>query len=274
MTIDVTMLRGGHCTNIEKIAIKDGALKGVKFPALFALLKHPKHGPMLFDTGYSKRFFVETKPFPFRLYALLTPVSFQEKDGALYQLRERGIEAKDVRYVFVSHFHADHVSGLRDFPNATYLCFRKAYEAVKNKRGVAALREGFVPGLLPDDFESRAQFLDDEEAVALPEEVSPFTEGYDVFGDGQFYAVDLSGHAVGQFGLFFRDQKEQMTLLSADATWSSRAYREGVPPHKIASLIMGDKKGYKESFEKLCLLHRQNPHVRILPSHCEEVPHE
>ena len=35
--------------------------ENIKFHALFAIINHPKLGWILFDTGYTKRFYEETK---------------------------------------------------------------------------------------------------------------------------------------------------------------------------------------------------------------------
>ena len=84
MKIDI--LHAGYCTSPEHLAIEDGRWKTIHFPAMFALLRHPKFGAMLFDTGYSYRFFDETKKFPKRLYRWMTPVHLNEEDLVINQL--------------------------------------------------------------------------------------------------------------------------------------------------------------------------------------------
>ena len=69
-----------------------------------------------------------------------------------------GLAPRDVRRVVVSHFHADHVAGLRDFPNADLVALRSAYEDVAGRRGLG-LAVAFVPALMPDDFDRRAMLL-------------------------------------------------------------------------------------------------------------------
>ncbi len=74
----VHILHAGYCTAPEHIAIQGGRWRSIHFPAMFALLQHPRFGPMLFDSGYSYRFFEETKTFPNRSYRLMTPVRLRE----------------------------------------------------------------------------------------------------------------------------------------------------------------------------------------------------
>ena len=64
----------GYCLAKETHTIKGGNNINVKFNALWALIHHPINGYILFDTGYTKRFFEATKKYPNKLYANLTKV--------------------------------------------------------------------------------------------------------------------------------------------------------------------------------------------------------
>lgn len=262
------LLCSGSCTHPEKVTLKTGSWKPIKIPALFGLIEHPKLGPILFDTGYAEHFDRACSVFPYTLYKQTTPVTFRPEESAAAQLKSRGIAAEEVRHILLSHFHGDHIAGCRDFPHATFYCFRRAYDAVKEKRGLAAVRRGFVPALLPADFEQRVVFIDEGERVALPEELVVFDHGYDVMGDGSLLAFDLTGHAVGQFGLFFRNEAGKPIVLCADAVWSSKAYMEQIPPLAVAYLLFPDKRSYQENLKKLHDTHKRNPQLAIIPSHC------
>ncbi len=266
--VELQLFAAGYCTHPEFLTLRGGGLRPVPFPAGFACIRHPILGTILFDTGYSTRFFEETKRFPGSLYRMVTPVTFRNEDSAISQLRQQGIGAEEVRYVVLSHFHADHTAGLRDFPNARILYKREAYTAVKDLGSLASVKAGCLPGLLPDDFEERSAFIDETPRRRLPGDF-PFVMGYDLFGDGSLIAVDLPGHAAGQIGLFLMSATGEY-FLCADAVWSSRAYRERRKPHAAAGLIMDDRSQYADTFERLCLLHQQYPQIRIIPSHCQE----
>ncbi|MCS7460956.1 MBL fold metallo-hydrolase [Paenibacillus doosanensis] len=263
------VLEAGCCTHPQWVTLRGGSRRPVRFPALFALIEHPRLGYMLFDTGYTQRFFRETARWPYSLYAKMTPVRFTERESAVQQLRRRGIEPEAVRHIIISHFHADHVAGLRDFPNADFLFLQEAYDAVRRRTGWNAVMAGYLPGLLPDDFEARAQPIDESKQAELPPGF-PFERGLDLLGDGSLIAVDVPGHAAGQIGLLLSAGGE-MHFLCADAVWSSLAYRENRPPHPLAGLIMSDRRKYKDSFERVRRLHKLYPDIRIVPSHCEEM---
>jgi len=270
MTIKLTLMGAGYCTHPEYIVMRRGQRKSVPFPAIFALLEHPKLGLMLFDTGYTSRFYRETRRFPYNLYAKVTPVHLDEADTALCQLKTRGITAEDIQYLMISHFHADHIGGLADFPNAKYIYFREAYEAVRERRGLSAVRAGFLRGLIPQDFEQRSEPVDSTKMSPLPSEYAPFDWGVDVFGDRSVMATALPGHANGQMGLFLRTDDEPVFLV-ADACWQSRAYRELILSHLMANLVFADSRAYRDTLKKLHELHQNNPRIRIIPSHCREV---
>jgi glyoxylase-like metal-dependent hydrolase (beta-lactamase superfamily II) len=270
MSLKVTFLKAGYCTHPEAIVIRDGRWKTTNFPSLFVLIAHPKIGNILFDTGYSSRFFEETRTFPFNLYALTTPVYCQPEDSAIHQLAAVGIEPTDINYVIISHFHADHIGGLRDFPNAKFICFNSAYADVKHRRGINALKAGFLAGLLPDDFDRRVIYVEDKQSVSLLPQYAPFTTGVDLFGDRSLLAVELPGHATGQLGLFFSDIHDRDYFLIADACWLSRAYQEFVKPHPIANLIFANGREYVDTLSKIHQLHRSNPELKIIPTHCSK----
>ncbi len=274
MSLKISFFKAGYCTHPEAVVVRDGRWKTTNFPSLFALISHSKIGAILFDTGYSDRFFQETRHLPFRLYALTTPVYFQPEDSAVYQLQKQGIEPEAVQYIIISHFHADHIGSLRDFPNANFVCFNSAYEAVKYRRGINALKAGFLSGLLPSDFEQRAIFVEDKQTISLPSQYAPFNTGFDLLGDGSLLAVELPGHATGQLGLFFTDVDNQSYFLIADACWLSRAYQEFVKPHPIANLIFSNGQEYVDTLSKIHQLHQLNPELKIIPTHCPKTWNE
>ncbi len=267
--VGATLFAAGYCTHAEKWTIKGGTSQICKFPAIFACIEHPELGPILFDSGYSERFFTETSEFPYSLYRRTTPVFYTEAESAANQLRQRGVDPADVKYVILSHFHADHIAGLGDFPHASFIYLSAAYEAVRHRRGFAAVRAGFLPGLLPPDFAARSLPIDERQTVPLPVGF-PFPRGLDVFGDGSIIAVDIPGHAAGQIGLLLATD-ERTYFLCADAVWSSKAYRELLPPHPLAGLIMSSRKLYMQSFRSVHELHKRYPDIRIVPTHCVEV---
>lgn len=269
MIDNFTILSAGYCTAPEHILQRGGSHRHVRMPAMFALLQHPQHGNILFDTGYSHRYFTATAHYPEKLYANITPVTLTDADEAKTQLAQRGIAPEDVHHILISHFHADHIGALRDFPKAKFHYLPHAYAAVKGKRGLSALRRAFLPDLLPPDFEARGAPVPMDKPRSLSPDQSPFKQGIDLFGDESVMAVELPGHAVGQMGIFVRTDTDTY-FLAADACWQSIAYREYKLPHPIAYLLFPHPRLYNLTLRHLHQLHLHSPHYHIIPSHCEE----
>lgn len=259
----------GYCTHPEKVVLPNGSLKRLKFPATVALLQHPTRGYILFDTGYAARFFQATKKFPYSIYAKLTPVFFSEEKAIVNQLEKDGIKREQIHTIILSHFHGDHIGGLKDFPNATILTFKNAYQSIRSISKFRALLKGCLLDLLPNDIDTRISFIDQGESV-LDKCYGDFSKGYDVLGDNSIIAVDLTGHAIGQFGIFVNLLSGKKVFLCADAVWVSQAYEQLILPHKVANFIIEDVEAYKKNIKKLHHLSITNPDIDILPTHCSK----
>lgn len=270
VTVTLKLLEGGYCTHKEKMVIKGGRNETVKFPSMFAVINHPKEGIILFDTGYTKEFYKETSKFPFSIYAKMTPVYVNEEDTAVSKLKKMGINPEDVKYIIISHFHADHIAALKDFPNCKYIYLKNGYDLVKNLKGFGALKQGYLKGLLPDDFESRSIVIDSDKNDYIVKTIDPFTKTFDYFGDGSILFIPLEGHYRGHLGALINGEKEKYFLI-ADSCWLSKSFKENIPPHTMANIIMDNSKDYKITLERIHQFHKKNPEVNILPSHCGEV---
>ncbi|ANF95509.1 MBL fold metallo-hydrolase [Paenibacillus bovis] len=285
----------GYCTHPEVLTIRGGTLRPVAFPAGFACIRHPKHGIILFDTGYSSRFFTETATLPQAAYRYITPVVYEEQDSAADQLGRMEIDAADVQYVILSHFHGDHIAAVQDFPNSRFIYLAESYEAVRKLGTLRAVKAGFLSGLLPEDWIERSlpfyrkdlihpstsgQLRAVERKLSVSSKSSASGEWsvsreaygpqHDLFGDGSLFAIELSGHAEGMIGLLLSTSSHDY-LLCADTVWSSRALRENRRPHPLAGIIMSDRREYVRSMDRLREWSSTNPELRIVPSHCREV---
>lgn len=270
MISDLKLFQAGYCTHREFVTIKGGSLKKASFPAVFAYIKHSIHGNILFDTGYSTEFYHATKPFPFNIYAGVTPVFIHEQNSAAALLNEYGIKTDDINYIILSHFHADHISGLKQFPRAKFIYNREAYCEVSGLSAFGELKRGFLKALLPKDFELRSEPFDFSQAIDVRDRIAPFSEGVDLFGDGSMILVELQGHAKGQVGLLVRESDGRETFLIADAAWRSKSYKELLFPNRMAYFIMNNAQAYNQTLEKLNALYLSKKDIRIIPSHCNE----
>jgi len=271
MLLDYRLFSAGYCSHPECITIKGGRWRSQQYPAICALIHHPKQGNILFDTGYNPRFFAATQKWPLWLYRKIAPVQITEEKTLIHQLKEKGIKPNEISHIVLSHFHADHIAGIKDFPQAKIIYSRAGFDAVKESKGFAALKKGFLGGLIPEDFASRSVYIENKKSLCLDTSMHPFTEGVDIFADGSIIAISLPGHAKGQYGLLFKDANQDQVFLVADSCWSSRAYREYALPAAMTNLIHDNCSEYQETLEKLHRLYKKNASIRIIPSHCQEV---
>jgi len=259
------VLDTGHCLALEKHLIRGGRHRTVVCHSLVALLGHPRQGWLLWDSGYAPRLWDATKRWPFRAYRWVTPLHLRPELAVVAQLARFGLTADDVRRIVISHFHADHVAGLRDFPKAELFASKAAYEDVAGRTGLRALWRAFVPALLPDDFGRRVVLLPEFAGAAL-DALGPTC---DLFGDGSAVLVSLPGHARGQLGLLARTDRGKIFFV-ADSCWLSAAYRDNRPPARITHLFMDDATAMRTTLGHLHAFAHSHPDVAILPSHCPE----
>lgn len=264
--VEFHWLKVGYCTHPECMVMRGGSLRSKEFPSTVGVFKSGEE-VHLFDTGYDQEFFHATEKLPYRLYRMVTPVFFNEEDCLLKQLESLDIRLNQVKNVIISHFHGDHIAGLKNFPNSQFLYLKSAYGEVKNKTGISALLKGFLPKLIPTDFENRSILLESLDEDFIPE---INRDAYDVLRDQSLWAVRLPGHAKDQIGLFFLDQKSQKKVfLVADASWSIQAISESRLPNKIAYILFDSHKEYDETQQYLHKLYHQGE-LTILPNHCSE----
>ncbi len=245
-------------------AVKGDPNSDIAFRAMFGLIHHPEMGWILFDTGYTRRFYHATRFFPNKLYALITRVFIREEDELKSQLLRAGIRPEDIRHIIISHFHADHIGGLKDFPEARFYCSESAWYQVKRMPALLAFSKGILLHLIPEDFEKRVVFIDQAAACRQDDLLGSV---YDLFGDASVLVFPVPGHAAGQVGIKLQTEKNTC-LLVADACWDRRAYQQLALPHPVVKLFFDSWADYKEGILRLRKYHLAFPDHLIIPSHC------
>ena len=255
----------GYCESEKHHVLKGAEKKTIKFFATYAHIEHPVHGHILFDTGYTKRFYDATQKLPFSIYAKVTKVYISDEETVISALRQKGVEPEDVNYIIISHFHADHIGGLKDFPSAQFICSKVAWEDVRDRKGMAALKRAFIPSLMPADFVQRAKMIEIDKSE---KEVDYLGKVIDLFDDGSILLCQLEGHAKGQIGALI-ETDEQPVLMVADAAWLRENYLNMHLPSPIVKLFFDSWKNFKKSLQRVHNFHKANPDTVIIPCHCE-----
>tara|TARA_B110000037_G_scaffold21730_2_gene24145 strand:+ start:1379 stop:2227 length:849 start_codon:yes stop_codon:yes gene_type:complete len=256
---------GGHCFAKAKHVVKNDPNKEIKFHALFGLIQHEEKGWVLFDTAYTNRFFEATKSYPNKIYAKLTKVFIDTSDHVSNQIRNFGIEPDQVEHIIISHFHADHIGGLKDFKNAKFYCSKIAYQHMTKTNKFTAFTKGILHDLIPDNFSRKVIFIED---YARKIKDDDFGHRYDLFNDQSIYTYDLPGHAAGQIGIQVQTKKDNYFLI-ADACWDQRAFKDEALPSKIVKLFFDSWQDYILSIDKISKFHIKYPKTIIVPTHCK-----
>ncbi len=256
----------GHCYAKENYAIQGGRKQDIPFYALFGLIHHPLKGWILYDTGYTRRFYEATQHFPYSLYAHMTKVVVTEADEVKTQLRQFGMATTDIQHIILTHFHADHIGGLKDFPHATIYCSRLAYQQVLNISSFWGVTKGLLKSLLPDDLHSRIKLVED---CGRPVQDDIFGVTYDLFHDSCVRICALPGHAAGQIGVQLTTEQQKFFLIS-DACWLRKSYEDMTLPDPIVRLFFDSWKDFKTSLAKVHQFHLAHPMTLIIPTHCHD----
>jgi nucleoside-diphosphate-sugar epimerase/glyoxylase-like metal-dependent hydrolase (beta-lactamase superfamily II) len=266
-SVDVKLFTTGYTPQPYYLAERGKGADVIPFHATCALITHPQYGHFLFDTGYAPRFRSATAKFPYSIYGRLSPIVCSNSLTIRAQLQELGIDFRDIRGIILSHFHADHVAGLRDFPSSDFISSHAAWSDVTGRRGFAALRRGFLPSLLPDDFVKRLNTIEYFHDPGF----GPFAQTHDLFGDGSVRLIQLPGHARGQIGAIVQQSPTKRMLLAADATWTLGSLRKNALPHWKTFSFVDSVADMRASLNQLHELSQQHPALEIVPTHCPEI---
>ena len=76
---------------------------------------------MLVDTGLHPSVAAKPSENMGRTWARFARPRIEPGRDVPAQLRERGIEARDLPLVVMTHLHQDHASGMSEFPNSTFV---------------------------------------------------------------------------------------------------------------------------------------------------------
>ena len=221
----------------ERLILRGGSWTSMRLRVRFGLILHPQAGPALIDTGYTPHVTMGgERSTALRLYSAILRPQLNEAEQPVPVLARFGLSPQDVHTVIVTHFHADHMSGLSLFPNARFIANDAAWARAKVKTARQNLRHGVFKELFPPDFEARLDRLSSKKQIEPRGDVPG---GADLFGDGSVVAVDLPGHADGQFGLLF-PKLERPLLYAVDAQWLIAALVENRTPGLPATLLAED----------------------------------
>jgi N-acyl homoserine lactone hydrolase len=157
-----------------------------------------KHGDeyMLWDTGHA-----------------MTMPNVAPKVSLVDQLAKADVKPDQIKYVGISHYHADHTGQIDSFPKATLLIGAKEWEAITSPKP--------APGVNFKPFESW---------IKGDSKVEPQPIDKDVFGDGTVIMLRTPGHTAGHSSLLVKLPQMGAVIITGDAVHFRENYdSDGVP---------------------------------------------
>ena len=168
-----------------------------------------------------------TKPFTFSCYVIKHGADYMVWDTGYLPgsvpsatnkpltdlLKQINIQPDQVKYVGISHFHADHTGQLAPFKNATLLIGKGDWDGINAQPPMGGANvNGF------------------KEWMAEKRKVEPQSADKDVFGDGSVVMLRTPGHTPGHSSLLVRLKDKGPVILVGDAVHFHENYEhEGVP---------------------------------------------
>lgn len=223
----------------ERLVLRGGRWTLVDLAVRYARFTHPIAGTCLIDTGYSARVTNGSRSSPLTLYAAIL------RPRLTNQALPSACPKADT--ILLTHLHADHVSALRDYPDAKLVADASAAEHFLEAGAISRTRHGVFKELLPGNFRKRIIGLDTLAQIEAPLGLGP---ARDVFGDGEVLAVPLPGHMRGHTGYLFAKQSVPV-LYAGDSDWLARAIREDRSPRAPAQWILEDPAAGRETAARL-----------------------
>ncbi len=114
------------------------------------------------------------------------------------QLKALGYEVKDITYMAMSHYHADHTANANLFAGSTWIVQKAEYDVMFDDKQVGIR--------MPDSYKD----LKSSKRITLN------NEDHDVFGDGTVVIKTAPGHTPGHQMLFLRLKTFGPLLLAGD----------------------------------------------------------
>jgi N-acyl homoserine lactone hydrolase len=173
------------------------AYDGLKLPFVFScyLIKHGDDY-LLWDSGFA-----------------MSAGATAPKTSLPDQLAQLKLKPEQIKYVGISHYHADHTGQLDSFPGATLLIGKGDWDGVSGPTP--------TPGANAPPF---------QHWVKGGGKVEPVPQDKDVFGDGTVMMLYTPGHTPGHHSLMVKLAQMGPVILSGDLAHFHENYESnGVP---------------------------------------------
>jgi N-acyl homoserine lactone hydrolase len=156
------------------------------------LIVHPK-GTLVWDVGQ-----VPDRDIPDNGTEVVQQDILKAKRRLAPQLAAIGYQPKDITYIAMSHYHADHTANANMFAGSTWIVQQAEYDIMFSDAKVGIR--------MPDTYKD----------LKTAKRITLNNADYDVFGDGRVIIKTAPGHTPGHQMLFLKLKKFGPLLLAGD----------------------------------------------------------
>jgi glyoxylase-like metal-dependent hydrolase (beta-lactamase superfamily II) len=245
---------GGQVGTLKVLKSARGENPPVPIPAF--LIRHPKAGPILVDTGLHPSIASEPAENLGRFGTWFYKPEMEPGEDLPSQLRQRGIDPSAIRLVLMTHLHVDHASAVADFPEATFIVSSAEWKAATT--GLLPMTRGYRRQQYDYAFDFRTLAFDSEDVSSY----ATFGRTIDLFGDGSIRLASTPGHTAGHQSVIVRLEDRDM-VISGDAIY----LEEQLEPGSDLPGRMEDEHNFKRSLQEVRLFRREYPDAVITPGH-------
>ena len=252
-----------HCGSIdldEAVAYRENTWHLAPYTGLFRshrhrmtvpvscyLIEHPR-GLILIDTGWHTEVRINPRKYLGWLYSVSSTAHLKQGEAIHEQPATLDYRPKDIAYVFLSHLHPDHVSGLQFVKDAKRI-FTSELEVTDVKRHPLLYKLFMWKGVNLETYRfERSEF--------------------DVFGDRSLVFVNTPGHTNGLASTIVENDGK-FVLLCSDTAYTTRAIDERIIPGMTV-----DKKRAEASLHWVRNMREKPGCVAVLANHDPDIkPH-
>lgn len=213
--------------------------------------KHPKHGGILIDSGFSSDF-NRTPPYGnlnviMKLFQKLNGVKYiQSKNmDTAYQLKAHGAKPD---HVYLTHLHPDHSSAISQLPDHVSVSYGKGEHSLYYR----LITRNHLKG-------KRKRLVDFEKGFSF----EGFDRVVDIFGDKSFFAISTKGHTKDHISYLVNGKK--MYLMVGDAELTEETISRGL--YVNSDYGRKGEKDARESAQKIRAFCSKYPDVEVNYSH-------
>ena len=218
-------------------------------PSVAYLVEHPTQGRLLFDTG------LKAGDCAYGTHPLYwVPCRNAPGSDAVSQLAKLGLKPSDLRYVVISHFHGDHVSGLAALLKGGARQLVTSRPEIDGVRSAFRIFAGYESSMLKQTFDA---VLVDNALVPAP----IVGRAADLFGDGSVWLIPVPGHTAGQLAAIINAEGGPF-LLTFDASHLKAGFDLGVIPGAYV-----DRRAAEQSLARLRAFAAAFPQIKVIYGH-------